>query len=126
MQPLASSTSAGDDISWDWVMLLPALEAAGVASYAAGATALPTDGVLQLSWRGVQTTNSFGVVGTPGSYVGDYLLVPPSGAEGRTTRIIVKASRGQIINNLTPNVSWADAGIDDISARLYVTPRYLT
>jgi hypothetical protein len=55
----------------------------------------------------------------PSSYVGDYLRVPVAGAEGRTSRLIAKASRG------VPG-SWADAGTDDISGRLYVTPRYLT
>jgi hypothetical protein len=55
---------------------------------------------------------------TPTRYTGDYLLVPPAGAEGRTSRLIVKASRG------IPG-EFPDAGVDDISARLYVTPRYL-
>jgi hypothetical protein len=51
------------------------------------------------------------------SYEGDYLKIPPSGAESRTLRAIVKATRGE------PNEF--DAAIDDISARLFVTPRYL-
>jgi hypothetical protein len=55
---------------------------------------------------------------TPSKYVGDYLLVPPAGSEGRPSRIIVKASRGNTTDQ-------PDRGIDDISARLYVTPRYL-
>lgn len=53
------------------------------------------------------------------SYQGDYLTVPPAGQEARTSRLIVKASRN---NPLTE----ADPTIDDISARLFVTPRYLT
>lgn len=56
---------------------------------------------------------------TPSKYVGDYLRVPASGAEARTTRVIVKASRN------IPGEG-ADSGTDDISARLFVTPRYLT
>lgn len=48
-------------------------------------------------------------------YEGDYLLVPPAGREKRVSRLIVKGSRH-------PE---ADQGIDDIRARLYVTPRYL-
>jgi hypothetical protein len=49
---------------------------------------------------------------------GDYLKIPPSGSEARTLRVIVKGSRN--------DPEWgADSGIDDISARLFVTPRYL-
>jgi hypothetical protein len=54
----------------------------------------------------------------PSSYEGRYLTVPPAGAEARTARVIVKASRG--IPGELP-----DGGTDDISARLFVTPRYL-
>lgn len=63
----------------------------------------------------------------PNSYEGDYLNIPPAGAEGRTLRIIVKFSRGQILT--APGgqsiLNGADAGIDDLSARLTYTPRYL-
>lgn len=52
----------------------------------------------------------------PSSYGGDYLLIPPAGAEGRSTRVIVKAARND------PLV--LDSSIDDISARLFATPRY--
>ncbi len=54
----------------------------------------------------------------PSSYEGDYLLVPPAGKEGRTVRFIVKDSRNDVF-------AGADTGIDDISARLTVTPRHL-
>lgn len=54
----------------------------------------------------------------PSSYKGDYLLVPPAGREARTLRAMVKLSRGEITNG-------ADGGIDDLSARLTYTPRYL-
>lgn len=54
----------------------------------------------------------------PSRYEGDYLLVPPAGKEARTARFFVKGSR----NN--PSVG-PDLGIDDISARLTYTPRYL-
>ena len=50
---------------------------------------------------------------------GDLLLVPPAGREGRTAEVLVKASRG------VPG--WGiDGGTDNISARLYVTPRFLS
>ena len=54
----------------------------------------------------------------PSSYKGDYLLVPPAGREGRSVRWIAKASRGPIETGF-------DSGIDNISARLTYTPRYL-
>jgi hypothetical protein len=54
----------------------------------------------------------------PTTYEGDYLLVPPAGAEARTNRFFVKGSRG------IPGES-ADSGIDDISAQLSFTPRFL-
>lgn len=50
--------------------------------------------------------------------VGDHLLIPPAGKEGRTVRIMVKASRTLL--------DAADPGIDDIQATLHVTPRYLS
>ena len=53
----------------------------------------------------------------PTDYSGDYLLVPASGAEARTARMVVKFSR--------TDPSSLDNGIDDLSARLFVTPRYL-
>lgn len=52
------------------------------------------------------------------SYEGDYHLVPVAGREGRTTRYIVKLSRGAIGDGI-------DGGIDDVSARLTFTPRFL-
>lgn len=54
----------------------------------------------------------------PSTYEGDYPTVPPAGKEARSVRVIVKASRGM------PGMS-ADSGIDDISYRMTVTPRYL-
>ena len=54
----------------------------------------------------------------PSSYKGDYLLIPPAGRESRSCRWIVKMSRG-------PVATGADGGIDDASARLTYTPRYL-
>lgn len=52
------------------------------------------------------------------SYEGNYLQVPPAGKENRVCRFIMKGSR-----NL--RVLLGDNGIDDLSARLMITPRYL-
>lgn len=63
--------------------------------------------------------DSAGAVWTaPSVYEGDYLLVPPAGREARTSRFVVKASRGDAD-------SLADTAIDDITATLTVTPRFL-
>jgi hypothetical protein len=51
-------------------------------------------------------------------YEGSTFLLPPSGSEGRATRIIVKPSRGD------PD-SDPDSALDDISVRISYTPRYL-
>jgi hypothetical protein len=51
-------------------------------------------------------------------YEGDYIRIPPAGREGRTTEIIVKACRND-------PATGPDSGIDDISAQLFYTPRYL-
>jgi len=56
--------------------------------------------------------------GPVSAYRGDLLTVPASGKESRTCEFLVKACR----NN---PYTGADTGIDDISARLYVTPRGL-
>ena len=69
--------------------------------------------------RAIREDSTGALWDTPSRYAGDYLLLPVTGAEGRTARVIVKAARS------VPG-SGPDSGIDDISARLYVTPRYLS
>lgn len=73
---------------------------------------------LQVRHDGVVHEDQAGAIWTPvASYEGDYLQVPPAGAEGRTTRVVIKGARN--------DPSWgSDSAIDDISARLFVTPRY--
>lgn len=61
------------------------------------------DGAL---WRGVS------------SYEGDYLLVPPSGPEGRSARFLAKAARNDPLTGF-------DTAIDDLSGQLFITPRHL-
>jgi hypothetical protein len=74
---------------------------------------------LEINSDGVRREDSGGTMWVPPSvYVGDYLRVPPSGAEARTIRAVVKGSRS------IPGQG-ADAGTDDISAKLFQTPRYL-
>lgn len=74
---------------------------------------------LQISHSGVVREDSTGSYWTkPSSYEGDYLRVPPSGAEAYAARAIVKLSRNE-------PTALPDSATDDLSARLFVTPRYL-
>lgn len=51
-------------------------------------------------------------------YRGEYLLVPASGQESRTSQVFVKMCR-------TNPYTGTDGYVDDLSAKLYTTPRYL-
>lgn len=130
----AKSTTLNDDLYTDWLMLIPGDEGSGYASASlVGAEPLyplNASGTMQIDHQSVESRVSAGTTwGRPWTYEGDYLLVPPSGPEARTVRVIVKASRGRPLTPVLPagfNASgYPDAGIDDISARLYVTPRYV-
>jgi hypothetical protein len=75
---------------------------------------------LEVRGNSVVREDSTGTIwSTPSVYRGDYFLIPPAGAEGRTTRIIVKASQGD------PSANGLDGGIDDISAQVTYIPRFL-
>ena len=63
----------------------------------------------------VRRQDSTGANPGPVGYAGDYLTVPASGPEARTTQVVVKGSRG-LVN---------DTGIDDIRGALALTPRHL-
>ena len=70
---------------------------------------------LEVRSTSVRRQDSGGTVWGPVGYTGDYLLVPASGPEGRTSQVIVKGSRGLTM----------DPAIDDIRGALAYTPRYL-
>lgn len=74
---------------------------------------------LEVRHDGVLREDAGGTVWTPVSrYQGDYLTIPPSGPEGRSARFAVRAGRW------APGVG-PEPAIDDLSAQLFVTPRYL-
>lgn len=58
-----------------------------------------------------------GTVWSEVAFEGDLLMVPCAGPENRSVRVIALASRG--------GVGAADPVIDDLTAQLFVTPRYL-
>jgi hypothetical protein len=109
------------------LMFVPVAEGSGIAK---GTDTLFPDGAMlasqsmQLSHLGAYREDSGGTVWAPvSSYTGDNLYIPPSGSEGRTLRVIIKASRYE--PGVSTSGSFSDSAIDDISARLFVTPRFL-
>jgi hypothetical protein len=125
-QLCANSTVAGDDLFVDYVMLIPADEGSGMARLDPSFhndKALFSSQSLEVRHNSVIREDSTGTVWAPvANYYGDYLLVPPSGTEGRTTRVIVKIAR---LDPFGEYAGGSDASIDDLSARLFVTPRFL-
>lgn len=124
----AKSTAAGDDVFIDWVLLVPVLECSGFASLSvsgttnAGALA-PTKSV---EIRSDSVLVQAGSVYQPARrYEGDLATIPPAGSEARTTRIVLKTCN---ISDIWPSTLpvVGDVSIDDISARVTYTPRYLT
>ena len=80
--------------------------------YASRSAQLTTQG----NFRQDSTGTAYGPTAPPN---GDLLRIPPSGLEGRTVECLVKMSRGNLSTE-------ADGGIDDLSARLYYRPCWLT
>ena len=75
---------------------------------------------IRIAHDGVVREDAAGNVwGDPGKVEGDLLLIPPSGREGRSCQVVVKMSRALL-------GSPGDLAADDLSATLFVTPRYLT
>ena len=72
---------------------------------------LRTDGMFRQGGGGT-------VYGPAAQVIGDLPRVPPSGLEGRTLQVFLKASRGEFANE-------PDSGIDDVSAKIIYRPSYL-
>lgn len=99
----AATRSYDNFVGW-----VPAIDAAAFASQS-------------IEWRhdGVLREDSTGTIyQRPSQYEGDYLTIPPYAQEAKPVRFIVKGSRN--IPGDGP-----DSAIDDISARLTLTPRGL-
>lgn len=121
----AMSTSTNDDLYTDCIFLLPIDESSGQVVAISGSLFPPipsgSGASIEIAHDGGFSRGSGGTswFRVP-SFEGDYLRIPSAGLEGRTARVIVKASRGTFASRVC-----VDSAIDDISARLYVTPRYL-
>lgn len=121
----AASTSAGDDISWDWIAYVPISEGYGEATeptapLAANTPPLyATTGELMItSGQVIARTASSSAWGVPEKYEGDHLLIPPT-AGGRTVRWFLKVKR-------SGSDSLVDAAIDDMTVQWFITPRWLS
>jgi hypothetical protein len=126
------STVGTDDLDVDWVALLPVDENYGEA-YALPASTFGVVGSaggtsVEVRHDGVIANDSTGggYWIEPDVFEGVHLLVPPSGAEARTLQVICRFSRHipLSVDRSLPSVL-ADV-IGDVSAKLFVTPRYLT
>jgi hypothetical protein len=113
------STVATDDIDYDWIALLPCDEGAGRLE---AATIISTDSV-EFSPESAQIVRS-GLWGDPTSYEGDYVRIPPAGAEARSLRVLALLAGATAGGNLTDTVIDA-VNLDATTATLTYVPRYL-
>jgi hypothetical protein len=113
------STVATDDIDYDWIALLPCDEGTGRLE---AATITSTDSV-EFSPESAQIVRS-GLWGDPTSYEGDYVRIPPAGAEARSLRVLALLAGATAGGNLTDTVIDA-VNLDATTATLTYVPRYL-
>ena len=128
----AQSTASGDDIDVDWIALVPVDESSGETYARVGSS----PGLIAASGGDSVEIRHDAVLGEDGAgtywyrpdvFEGDHLFIPPSGAEARTLRVIVRFSRHIPLSAARPSptvIPGADI-VSDLSARLFVTPRYL-
>lgn len=129
----AKSSSAGDDLSHNYFLLVPCDEGYGIAeSGASSMAATPANAQsVQVRWDGILVGTGSSRWRRPYTYSGDLLVVPPASTEARTVEIVVKLNEfpfgdtiaGATYTDPVAKDSYFD---DDLSARLYITPRYLT
>lgn len=110
--------ATSDVLNIDSLLLIP-LERSGHASGTLSNPAVRASQSLEVRHDSVSRSSSNGGWGKPPSYEGDYLLIPPAGLESRTVRIVVK------MLHVVDVVGAVGDTIDDLSARLFYTPRYL-
>ena len=120
-----SSGGATDALEYDCIALMPVDEGYAVisddpAQPGIGSTA-GVNATAQITHEGAEFQTSATNWRERVVYEGDYLLVPPAGAEARTLRVSVLFAQ----DKKTSEIYWANA-INDVSAHLFVTPRYLT
>jgi hypothetical protein len=125
--PQCKSTVAADVLDFDWVALVPVDEGYGKGDFIVGtgsSTFMAAVDEIVVAYNAVrQHVTSGGVyVGVP-RYAGDYLRLPPAGAEGRTLRVLCLLA-GDSGTNISDTL--ADAvNLDATTATLTYSPRYL-
>jgi hypothetical protein len=115
-----NSTVTSDDVDCDWIALFPVDEGYGMVTsngIAAGATIGIRHDVALINFA--STT----LWGRPRQYAGDYLRIPPSGTANRTLRVITMFLEDR---TLYGDRVYPSPTIDDLSAHLWVTPRWLS
>lgn len=120
----AKSTVATDDLDWDWIALVPVDEGSGRLEVIEPANhPIQTSDVVVVTHDAVQVGSTYY---HEGNYEGDYLRVPPSGAEARVTEIFALVTGPtSSAGNLTDTI--ADAvNIDAVTASMSYRPRYLS
>jgi hypothetical protein len=119
---IQSTSVSGQTVDFDYILLIPTAEGSGQVNSYDSATALALDAsdTVTIAHNGV-TGYATGVGTYRPPYEGDYLLVPPAGDEGRSVRFVVKATRAILDED-----AYGDTAIDDVSARLYYEPRWLS
>lgn len=117
---IAMSTNGTDDLDWDWVAIVPVSEGSGTM-YTGGTFSVNPSGVVAVAYDAVMVRDASTNWSTPAQYEGDYLLIPPAGAEGRTAEFVV------IFTGLLASTDTViDASnMEAVTATLSYVPRYL-
>lgn len=120
---LHATAVSGATVDFDTVFLVPILEASGEATGTETLNAIDTSGKFTVSDRyALKGPDGSGNYGPANSYEGDYLRIRPG-----SVRFLVAASQG--IPGYTQTISpyfANDVSIDDLSAQVFYTPRYLS
>jgi hypothetical protein len=122
----AANGNTTDQLDWDCVALIPVSEGSGNFTDISG-IGITSDNQVQLRHDAclmLSVSGGGGIWRRPIAYEGDYLKIPPAGLEARTMRVIVLIT-GTPINPPFPQRVFTSPSIDDISAQLFYTPRYL-
>jgi hypothetical protein len=124
------STVNNDDVHYDWVALVPANEGYGqlrTDDDAIGITTYPitSAGAVEISPTDALYRKDATVWGAPKIYEGDYLLIPPAGAEARTLQMFVILTGDDGDVNLPDEFAEATNLETGVASVLTYIPRYL-
>lgn len=129
IQVTSRSTTSGNQIYWDYILCVPVAEGSGQFTAFHGDSDYGTVGQKgEVGPDGVwQKDPSATIWMRNNSYAGDYPMIPPARAEGRTARFIVKTARRSSPSTVltSPKGVYGDEAIDSLTAQVTYTPRYL-